>query len=250
MSLKRLSGEVALVSGGASGIGRATCLRLADEGAKVMVCDVDQEGGKAAAAELGDEANFHRLNVTDSGAWSSCVEQVEAKFGALSILVNAAGILRTGGIDTELERWRQTMSVNLDAVFYGCRAGVRAMMKTGRGAIVNLASTSGIRADPRTAAYDASKAGVRSLTKEIAVYCARCGTGIRCNSVHPGSVDTAMMQTLAEGEEETYRDWVDASPMGRLADPAEIAGLIAFLVSDEAAFITGAEYVIDGGAIV
>jgi NAD(P)-dependent dehydrogenase (short-subunit alcohol dehydrogenase family) len=248
---QRLAGEVAIVSGGAGGIGRATAHRLAAEGARVTVADLDRAGGETAAAQIGASARFSELDVTDPDRWASCVSEAESTHGPLTILVNAAGVLHVGTVaETTIEEWRRIMAINLDGVFYGCRAGVRAMRANGRGAIVNVASISGIRVDPRTPAYDASKAGVSALTKEVAVHCARSGYGVRCNSVHPGSVRTTMMDRLAELDSELHRQWVEAAPMGRLAEPGEVAAMIAYLASEEAGFVTGAEFVVDGGASV
>jgi NAD(P)-dependent dehydrogenase (short-subunit alcohol dehydrogenase family) len=249
IALDRLAGRTALVSGGASGIGHATAQRLCAEGAEVLIADLDASGAQAAAERIG--CRSAALDVTDPDSWARCVAAAERELGGVSILVNAAGILTTGSIlETSLEDWRRTRAVNLDGVFLGCRATLPALRRAGGGSIVNIASTSGLRADPRSVAYDASKAGVRALTKEVAVYCARRGYRIRCNSIHPGSVTTPMMSALADAQPELHCDWVGGVPAGRPADPAEIAGMVAFLVSGESEFITGAEYVIDGGASV
>jgi NAD(P)-dependent dehydrogenase (short-subunit alcohol dehydrogenase family) len=248
-STQQLTGQCAFVTGAARGIGRASAQRLAADGARVLLVDSDADGLAEAAEAIGSPA--HVLDVTDADAWPAAIAEAERVLGHLSILVNAAGILTTGSIfETSLEDWRRTMAVNLDGVYLGCRTAVPALRRAGGGSIVNIASTSGIRADGRSTAYDASKAGVRSLTKEVAVSCARRGYGIRCNSVHPGAVDTEMLRGLASSDPELHRDWADhdALPMGRHAQPAEIAAMVAFLASPRAAFITGAEYVIDGGA--
>jgi NAD(P)-dependent dehydrogenase (short-subunit alcohol dehydrogenase family) len=244
---RRFVGRNALVTGGAGGIGRASAERLLAEGATVMIADLDADRLETTAAELGCEGSV--LDVTDADSWERCLAACEDRLGELSVLVNAAGTLSTGSIlDTSLKAWRRTRSVNLDGTFLGCRAAVPALRRAGGGAIVNLASTSGLRADPRTVAYDATKAGVRALTREVAVHCAKRGYAIRCNSVHPGSVATPMMSALAAEQPDLSEDWTATVPMARLSEPAEVAGMVAFLASEDAAFITGAEYVIDGGA--
>ncbi|MGD9734385.1 MAG: glucose 1-dehydrogenase [Solirubrobacterales bacterium] len=244
----RLAGKTALVSGAAGGIGRATAARLAAEGATVVLADRDARGERAAA-ELG--CLWQALDVTRPDSWEAAVALAESETGGLDVLVNAAGILTTGSIlETELEDWRRTHAVNLDGAFLGCRAAVPAMRRRGGGAIVNIASTSGLRGDPRTVAYDSSKAGVRGLTKEVAVHCARRRYGIRCNSVHPGSVATPMLAGLAAAQPRLHDEWTEGLPLGRLAEPEEIAAMVAFLVSEDASFVTGAEYRVDGGAAV
>jgi NAD(P)-dependent dehydrogenase (short-subunit alcohol dehydrogenase family) len=169
-------------------------------------------------------------------------------FGRLTMLVNAAGILQSGSIeDLELDVWRKVMAVNVEGTFWACQA-VIPMMRASGGSIVNLSSVSAIKADPDLAAYDASKGAVRSLTKEIAIFCARQGWPIRCNSVHPGIVETNMVQDFfSASDETTRRSWIEAQPIGRLIKADEVAGMIAWLLSAEASYVTGAEYIIDGG---
>ena len=242
-----------MVSGGASGIGRATCLRLAQEGARVAVADIDREGGREVVTAIGEAAFFHPLDVTDRDAWGAVTEQVAAHFGGLDILVNSAGILAGGTVeDTSLAEWRRMLDVNLKGTFLGCQAAVAAMKQGEGGAIVNLSSIAGIRGAPDLFAYDASKGAVRALTKEVAVYCAARGYAIRCNSVHPGVVRTPMVGNyFADRPSDgriTLDDWVGGQAIRRPAEAEEIAALIAFLVSDESSFATGAEFVIDGGA--
>lgn len=249
----RFEGRAAVVSGGASGIGRATCIRLAQEGARVAVADIDEEGGASVATEIGEQAFFQALDVTNEDAWRSVMEGAAARFGHVDILVNSAGILAGGTVeDTSFADWRRMLDVNLKGTFFGCRAAVAAMKKGAGGAIVNLSSIAGIRGSPDLFAYDASKGAVRALTKEVAVYCASRGYAIRCNSVHPAAVRTPMVSDFFAAPPNAGRitldDWVGTQAIQRAGEPEEIAALIAFLVSDESSFATGAEFVIDGGA--
>ena len=176
-----------------------------------------------------------------------------SRLGRLDILVNSAGILAGGTVeDTSPAEWRRMIDVNVKGTFFGCRAAVAAMKRGGGGAIVNLSSIAGLRGSPDLFAYDASKGAVRALTKEVAVYCATRGYGIRCNSVHPAAVRTPMVRDYFAGRPSegrvTLDDWVGTQAIQRVGEPEEIAALIAFLVSGESSFSTGAEFVIDGGA--
>lgn len=248
--MRRLEGKVALISGGASGIGLATARRLAEEGASVVLGDIDEEAARRACAGL-DGASFERLDVASDEDWRSAAEAVVARHGRLDILVNSAGIAPTGSIEeVSLEDWRRTMSVNVDGTFLGCRHGVRVMKAGQGGSIVNLSSVSGIIGGHNLAAYNASKGAVRLLTKSVALHCARKGYGIRCNSVHPGFVDTPMLEDLirhSRSPDEARAKLAASVPLGRNAKAEEVAAMIAYLASDEAAFVTGAEFVIDGG---
>ena len=248
--MRRLEGKVALISGGASGIGLATARRLAEEGAAVVLGDIDRNAAERACAGI-EGASFEPLDVTSDEDWRRAADAVAERHGRLDVLVNSAGIAPTGSIeDVSLEDWRRTIAVNLDGTFLGCRHGVRVMKAGGGGAIVNLSSVSGIIGGHNLAAYNAAKGGVRLLTKSVALHCARKGYGIRCNSVHPGFVDTPMLQDLvrhSRNPEETRLKLAASVPLGRNAMPEEVAAMIAYLASDEAAFVTGAELVIDGG---
>jgi 3(or 17)beta-hydroxysteroid dehydrogenase len=245
---QRLAGKTALVTGGASGIGLALAQRFALEGAHVVIGDVDAAAGERACAETPNFA-FERLDVTDDQAWQAVTDGVAARYGRLDILVNNAGIIAVASIESiTLETWRRVQSVNVDGTFLGCRHGVRVMKERG-GVILNMSSVSGIVGGHNLVAYNAAKGAVRLLTKSVALHCARQGYGIRCNSIHPGFVETRMLDDIADGRDpEALREKLRAGvPLGRNAEPSEIAALTAYLASDEAAFVTGAEFVIDGG---
>lgn len=243
-------GNVAVITGAASGIGAASARRLAADGATVLLADLDGAGAEVAAS-IGDPASFAELDVTEERGWQAVVEDVQGRFGRLDILVNAAGILTLGTVESEtLEGWRRTLAVNLTGTFLGCRAAIPTMRRGGGGSIVNIASTSAVRGDPDFAAYDASKGGVVGLTKEIAVHCGRRRDGVRCNSIIPGSVDTPMVGELANSPETraVHEQWTQGLRAGRVAQPAEIAAVVSYLTSPASAFVTGSEWVVDGGA--
>jgi len=239
----RLDGEVAVVTGAARGIGAAVVERLATEGAHVLATDVIDELGEQHADQLaraGLSVTYSHLNVTDEDDWSRAISCCETRFGNVTILVNNAGIVRAESIlDETLEGWNEVVAVNLTGVFLGMRSVLPKMRDRG-GAIVNVSSIWGVVATPGAAAYHASKGGVTVLTKNAAVTYA--SEGVRVNSVHPGQVRTPM--TEATGTEPLV---VARTPMGRAASSDEIASVIAWLVSSEASFVTGAEIVADGG---
>jgi 3(or 17)beta-hydroxysteroid dehydrogenase len=247
--MARLDGKAVLITGAASGIGRATAGVLAGAGARVALADIDEAGAREAADAI-DGAQFHHLDVTDDSGWTRVIGTVIEQFGRLDGLVNGAGILLAASIeDTTLEDWRGVMAVNLDGTFLGCKHGVGAMKSTG-GSIVNLSSVSGIVGGHNLAAYNASKGGVRLLTKSVALHCAREGYGIRCNSVHPAFVETPMVERLVAASSDTdraRRSMARQIPLGRIAAPDEVARMILYLISDDSSFVTGAEMVIDGG---
>ena len=212
----RIAGKTALISGGASGIGLATAARFIEEGAKVMITDIDAAKGAAAFAQLGDRTRFLAQDVTNEAGWDDVVEQTQSQLGRLDILVNCAGVFWYGTIEnTSYELWKQTMAINLGGTFLGCRAAVKTMSDHG-GSIINMSSTAGLRGYPDSAAYDASKGGVRLLTKSVALHCARERNGVRCNSVHPGGIDTPMVRTWFEERDDSKAEeqsWLEGTPI-------------------------------------
>jgi 3(or 17)beta-hydroxysteroid dehydrogenase len=250
--LARVKDKIAIVTGAAGGIGQATAALLVAEGARVVLTDIAVDGGAAAAARLGPRASFKRLDVSDPAQWQQAVGETEAEVGGLDVLVNNAGIALLKDIETtSLEEWRQVHAINLDGVFLGCRHAIGAMKRRGGGSIVNVSSIAGMIGHHSLAAYCSSKGGVRLLTKSVALHCARRGYNIRCNSVHPSFAATAMVEAMIEQARDPakMREAVTrAAPLGRLAEPIDVARTILFLASDESAFTTGAEFVVDGGA--
>ncbi len=254
--LGRVQDKVALVTGGASGIGFATAQMLLREGARVVVTDLAGEASGRAVAALETDApprslSFHPLDVVREDDWISVTDRIMRDFGRLDIVINSAGVAFLKDIEaTTLTEWRDLMAVNLDGVFLGCKHAVRVMKERGGGSIVNLSSIAGIIGYGGLAAYCASKGGVRLLTKSVALHCARKGYNIRCNSVHPSFVETPMLAAMiasARDPEKMQASCTTAAPLGRLAQPIEVARTILFLASDESTFTTGAELVVDGG---
>lgn len=249
---QRVAGKTALVTGGASGIGAAAARRLAAEGARVALSDIDLDGARAVADDIGANALAISHDVTDADSWQAALGVVEAALGGLHILVNSAGIVIVGSVeDTSLEDWRRVHAVDLDSIFLGCKYAVPLMAKSGGGSIINMSSVSGIIAGHNLAAYNSAKAGVRHLSKSVALHCARRKYGIRCNSVHPAFVDTAMLDDLVRpgmSREEGLERLAAQVPLGRVGTVDDIANAILYLASDESGFMTGAELVLDGGA--
>lgn len=249
--MKRVQGKVALVTGGALGLGRAAALLLAREGARVVVTDVNAEAGGAVAEEIvsgGGEAMFLRQDVSKEADWQAVLGSVASRFGPLDVLVNNAGVALSASIeDTTLEQWRWLMGINLEGVFLGTRYAIAAMKGRG-GSIINLSSIEGLIGDPKLAAYNASKGGVRLLTKSAALHAAQYK--IRVNSIHPGYIETPMVEAFvnAQPDPAAARAGVAAlHPLGHLGEPDDIAYGVLYLASDESKFVTGAELVIDGG---
>jgi len=247
----RLKDKVALVSGGASGIGAETVRLVLREGGKAVLADRDEAKGRALAAELGKAATFVALDVTDEPAWQKAVSMTVETYGGLHGLLNAAGVgVRNSIEDCSLEEYRRVNDINSLGTFLGCKSAIPAMKKSGGGSIVNISSVLGLRGTSYAVAYCASKGAVRSLTKNVALYCAQLKYNIRCNSVHPGYIDTPMIAPcLSQNVDNmTGRQWLEElHPLGRLGRPEEVANMILFLLSDDSSFSTGSEFVCDGG---
>lgn len=265
-----VKGKIAIVTGAASGIGRAAAMVLAREGASVMVTDLDEAGAQAVAAGInkaGGKAAAMKQDVTDETVWDGVFADTKSLLGTPSILVNNAGIAIGGAImDYSLADWRKQMEVNTDSVFLGTRAAMRTMKDKG-GSIVNISSVAGLRGASGASAYCASKGAVRLFTKAAAMECAQLGLKIRVNSVHPGIIDTPIWQKSLTRMTETMQKEQSAAltaafggngldpniiaagstPMGRPGTPGEVAELILFLASDASSYITGQEHVVDGG---
>jgi 3alpha(or 20beta)-hydroxysteroid dehydrogenase len=244
----RLEGKVAIITGGARGMGEATCRRFVAEGAKVAIADVLDERGQALAAELGPAARFWHLDVTSEDGWAKVVADVEAAFGGIDVLVNNAGILMFKSIlETTQADYERVLGVNLVGEFLGVRTVAAGMIARGRGSIINISSVDGMKGANSLVAYASSKWGVRGLTKVAAMEFGH--KGVRVNSVHPGGVDTVMSNHNGRARSELDPSYANV-PLQRIAGPEEVAAASLFLASDDASYLNGAEIVVDGGMTV
>ena len=249
----RVDGKIALVTGAASGIGLQASLRLAEEGARVMMTDINVENVKKEAEKLGRNAEFLKLDITLEEDWISVLRETVKRFQSLDILVNSAGMVLIADVEQiSLEDWRQVHAVNLDGTFLGCKHGVRVMKEFGAGSIINLSSVSGLIGGFNLAAYNSSKGAVRMLSKSVALHCARSGYGIRCNSIHPTFIETPMLKSMiqdAPDPEKARQTLIRQVPLRRIGTTDDVAKMIVYLASDESTFVTGTEMVIDGGVV-
>jgi len=255
----RVEGKIALITGGAQGLGEAASRMLAREGARVAITDVNIEGAQKVAASINDARKGAAIalkhDVTSEDDWVRVLGEAEKAFGGLHILVNNAGIGLTKDLEQiTLEEWRRVHAIDLDGVFLGCKHAVALIGKTAKadglgGSIVNISSISGIIAGHNMAAYNSAKAGVRHLSKSVALYCAKKGLNIRSNSVHPVFIATPILDGLVAryGKEEAYAKLARQVPLGKIGEPDDIAYAVLYLASDESKFVTGAELKVDGG---
>ena len=248
----RVAGKVALVTGGAKGLGEADARALAAEGARVVLTDVDEAGGQAVADDIG--AAFKQQDVTDEARWQAIIGEIKGEFGALHVLVNNAGIVLPGNIESQTyAQYQAQLAVSTDGTFLGSKHAIPLMAASGGGSIINMASVVSKLAYSGVVSYAAAKGAIEGMTRSIAAHCLESGYRIRCNSIHPGVINTPMVQNFgaSAGDAETEAPPLPEGPLpaeaGVLGAPRNIADLVVFLASDESAFITAQEFVIDGG---
>jgi len=251
----RVSGKMALITGGAQGLGAASAHMLAKEGAKVAVSDLNGAGAEAVAAEINDvygsgTAFAYAHDVANEDEWKSVVQSAHDAMGGLNVLVNNAGIGSLGSVEDEsYDMFRKVQEVDVDSIFLGCKYAIPLMRDHGMGSIINISSIAGIIASHNYIAYNTAKAAVRHMSKSIALHCAKTGGQIRCNSVHPTFINTPILDGVKQmfGEEEGLAKLARQVPLGRVGEPNDIAYAILYLASDESKFVTGAELKVDGG---
>ena len=250
----RVKGKVAIVTGAASGLGFAAAQKLLNEGSKVILTDINKDildtmDERLSGFSSSQFKTYHH-DVSSEESWKEVIDRSELDFEGINILINSAGIsLGADIVSTDFEVWKKVHEVNLDSVFLGCKYAIPIMAKYGPGSIINLSSISGIVAGWNTAAYNSSKAGVRHLTKSVALYCAKKGYDIRCNSIHPAFVNTPILDPLKQafGEEKAVQKLARQIPINKIGEPEDVAYAVLYLASDESKFMTGTEIVLDGG---
>jgi 3(or 17)beta-hydroxysteroid dehydrogenase len=250
--MDRVKGKVAIITGAASGMGRADAVLLAQEGARVVLTDLNEKDGQAAADSIGANALFIRQDVTDEDNWKGVIAATLEHFGRLDILVNNAGLMTMGSIvDTDLASYRLTNAVNSEGVFLGCKHAIPAMEASGGGSIINMSSVAALHGMSFIAAYSASKGAVAALTKSVALYCREQNNAIRCNSIHPDGVKTPMVAKVLSGKDTATQEEIDAIAAAvPMCEPSDISNLVLYLASDESGFVNGAEMVIDNAATI
>lgn len=247
--MARLNNKVAIITGGAKGLGAEMAKRFVEEGAKVVITDLDTQTGEETAANIGENIFFMKHDVSKKEDWQKVIKTTLDKYGKINIIVNDAGVGMIGDVESMTEdMWNTTIAVNLTGTMWGVKLGIEAMKGNGeKNSIINLSSVDGLVGDANLLAYNASKGGVRLLTKSAALHCAEKGYDIRVNSIHPGYILTPMVEAGLKQKPKAMDYLVSLHPMGRLGKPSEIANLALFLASDESSFSTGSEFVADGG---
>ncbi|MBI1252250.1 MAG: glucose 1-dehydrogenase [Alphaproteobacteria bacterium] len=253
----RLAGKVAIITGAAKGLGEADARLFAQEGAQVVLTDVDEVNGARVAAEIGAAAAFLRQDVRHEREWTALIPEVVQRFGRLDILVNNAGVVEAGTIEDVTEAdYRFIMAVSADGALWGCKHAIPAMRASGGGSIVNMASIASVQGEPSVAAYCAAKGAVEALTRAVAVHCAQLKDPIRCNSVHPVGIDTPMVRAMPERLAKLRESGsvvarqAPANSANRLGEPIDIANTVLFLASDESRFINGQAIIVDNSSSV
>lgn len=249
----RLDGKIAMITGGAGGLGAAMARRFAAEGAKVLITDIKAERAAAIAEEIGCSSCDH--DVTDLEGWHQALRFAEQSYGGLHVLVNNAGVGAAGSIEnTSLDDWRQTHKIDLDSVFLGCKFSLPMIVQSCErdgigGAILNISSIAGVIASGNMVAYNSAKAAVGHLSKSVALHCADRGYPVRCNSIHPAFIETAMLDSMVPDANRAtmMRKLARQIPLGRIGEPDDVAWAAVYLCSDEARFVTATELHVDGG---
>ena len=246
--MKRLENKIAIITGASKGLGEADSRRFIEEGATVIMTDIDTDAGQKLAAELGDKAEFHEQDVRDEETWKSLINGVVDRHGGLDVLVNNAGVVQPGSIeDQTIEEWDFIMDVSARGAFLGCKYGVKAMRESGGGSIINMASIASIQGEDRIAAYSAAKGAIQGLTLSIAAFGAKNGLNIRCNSLHPSGIVTPMVTNIRDLISNNEAAKKLLVPEEELGEPNDVANMVVFLASDESKFINGTATAIDNG---
>lgn len=248
--MNRVQGKIAIVTGGAAGVGRESVLLLAREGAQVVITDIDEDGGHALAREIGDAALFVRHDIASEHDWKTVMKATQETFGLVHVLVNNAGVCIMSSIeDTTLELWQNLHRINADGTFLGCKYGIADMKKSGNGSIINMSSTAALGGMSTLCAYSGSKGSVTALTRSVASHCNKNAYRIRCNSIHPGGIATQMTSEVRAGIDIAAVSF-DTNPQSGFCDPLDVANMVLFLASDESRFINGAEMRVDNALLI
>jgi len=244
-TMGRVQDKVAVISGAASGLGLASAKRLAEEGATVILADINEDLGQDVAGTI-PNASFERLDVTDEESWVDLIDRVVERHGGLDMLLNSAGIVQLASIeDTTEALWRKINAVGTDGTFFGCKHALRVMKEAGSGSIINMCSTASIQGGPGIFAYAASKSAIRGMTKSVACLSVQEGYGVRCNSIHPGNMDTPMLQGVQAIVRENKPEAAKAMENVWVGEAGDIANMVLFLASDESRSVNGAAMVVD-----